>query len=67
MSKAKSYERPYAFHNKFTDNMIKCECGHRVYIPNNMNKQLCIYCGKYIFRTKKDEFLYRTRERMNKK
>ena len=38
---------------------IKCKCSHTVVIPPFKDKVLCSYCGRYVFRNKKDEFMFR--------
>lgn len=44
---------------------VKCEkCGHSIIMPRWVDKQLCDYCGKYRFRDKKTEFMYRLKEKM---
>ena len=41
----------------------KCKhCGHKVVIPTWVDKQLCSWCGYYVFRNKQLEF----RENMKK-
>lgn len=42
----------------------KCKCGHRVVIPYNVDKQVCSWCKRYVFKNKKDEALYRIKEKM---
>lgn len=54
------------YHNIITQNKTKCGCGHSVIIPPNLDKIICSYCGKYIFKNKKKEFEYRLKESMNK-
>ena len=44
-----------------------CSCGHRVIIPAWVNKQLCDWCGNYVFKSKQDEFKYRLLEEVRKK
>lgn len=44
----------------------KCKCGHRVIIPKWLDKTPCDWCGNYVFKTKKDEDIYRIMEKMNK-
>ena len=41
-----------------------CKCGHREIIGKNRDKTVCSWCGKYIFKSKKDEDLYRIKERL---
>lgn len=35
---------------------IRCSCGRRVVIPVWVDKQLCSWCGHYVYRNKKLEF-----------
>ena len=56
-------------YNKLVDEFqrlsYKCgKCGRRTYISPKKEKQLCDWCGTYVFRNKKDEFKYRVKERM---
>lgn len=44
----------------------KCRCGHRVVIPNWVDKNVCSWCGRYVFKTKQDEFKFRLEERMRR-
>ena len=39
-----------------------CKCGHRVVIPKWVDKQLCDWCGRYVFKDKRSEFKYRIME-----
>lgn len=41
----------------------RCECGHRVVIPYNVNKQICSWCHRYVFKNKQDEFKYRLEQK----
>ena len=41
-----------------------CKCGHKVYIAYNKEKAICSWCGKYVFKSKEDEFKYRINERL---
>ena len=42
----------------------RCACGHRVVIPNWVDKNVCDWCGNYVFKNKKDEFKYRLKEKL---
>lgn len=42
-------------------------CGHKQLIPNFMDKNLCDWCGYWVFRNDKDEFKFRMSEQMKKK
>lgn len=52
--------------NEYKNNTYTCKCGHRVFILNNRNKEICTWCGKYVFKSKKDEFKYRLEEQKKK-
>jgi len=47
-----------------SDNSIKCKCGRNETIPPHLNKVICSWCGNYVFRTPKEEFKHRMREKM---
>ena len=40
----------------------KCKCGHSVIIPAWVDKQLCNWCGNYVYKDKKDEFKCKLKE-----
>ena len=42
----------------------RCKCGHRVVIPNWVDKNICDWCGNYVFKDKKKEFEYRMKEKL---
>jgi len=42
----------------------KCKCGHSISIPAFAEKELCSYCGKWVFKNKRDEFIFRTKEKL---
>lgn len=41
---------------------VQCKCGHKTVIPVWVDKQICGWCGKFVFRDKKKEFEYRMQE-----
>ena len=41
-------------------------CGHKVVIPTFQKKNICDWCGNYVFKNKKDEDLFRIKEKINK-
>jgi len=43
-----------------------CKCGHRVIITNKQDKTICDWCGHYVFKSKKDEFEFRLKEKMKR-
>lgn len=44
----------------------RCKCDHRVVIPRHIDRNICDWCGSYVFKNKKDEFEYRLKEKLNK-
>lgn len=42
----------------------KCKCGHRVIIPKWVDKQVCSWCGNYVFKSKQDEFKYKMQNKL---
>ena len=59
----KEYERMQDEYNKVK---YECRCGHKVIIPKWVDKQICGWCGKYVFKSKEDEFKYRMKEVLKK-
>lgn len=53
-------------HKIATDESVKCKCGHSILITNRYGKVICNYCGRLVFRNKKEEFEYRLKERLLK-
>lgn len=51
--------------NEMTRNTFKCECGHSVVIIPTRTKKLCSWCGRWVFRSKIEEFKFRVREQLN--
>ena len=55
-------------HYKYDDEYIskvtiKCRCGHSVSIYNRFRREICSYCGRMVFLTKKDEFKYKLKRK----
>ena len=51
--------------NAMANDTIKCKCGHSVLLGKN-KRIICTFCGRWVFKDKKDEFEYRLRERLRK-
>ena len=49
----KEYQR---MSNEYDKVKIRCKCGHRVVIPVWVDKQICHWCGMYVYRDKQLEF-----------
>ena len=47
-----------------SDHRVLCKCSHSILIPPEVNKVICSWCGKYVFKDKKEEFKYRLKEQM---
>lgn len=58
-SKYLTFKEVELLHDKLQNNRYKCNCGHTIYITNNKDKVLCRWCGKYVYRNKKLEFMER--------
>lgn len=59
------YEKPTEYTMKERDNFVYCpKCHHTVEFWSNSNRELCKWCGNYVFKTKKDEFKYRLEQRL---
>ena len=50
--------------NEYDKVKYTCKCGHKVVIPKWVDKQICRWCGKYVFKSKKDEAIFRIKEKI---
>ena len=41
---------------------VKCECGHTVNVY--YDKRPCKYCGRLVFKRKRDEFIYKLNQKL---
>ena len=48
--------------NEYDKIKYRCVCGHKVVIPKWVDKRVCSWCGRYVFKSKEDEFKYRLKE-----
>lgn len=56
------------YHEALTEARVKCKhCGHSIVITNKINRVICTWCGNYVFKTDKDEFKFRVKEKIKKK
>lgn len=60
----KKFENPTKFLMQDVNNKVKCKCGKTVEFWSEERKVICTWCNNYVFRTPKDEFNYRVRERL---
>ena len=56
--------------DKYFDSISKithyCECGHSVQIPEYVNKTICTWCGKTVFKNELAKFKYRLNSELKK-
>lgn len=45
--------------NEVQNHIYKCKCGHSVFIRKKEIKSICNWCGRSVYRSKKDEFMDR--------
>ena len=45
---------------------VKCNCGHIVNFNSNKNKIICSWCGNYVYKNKKVEFIEKLKKEMRK-
>ena len=65
MQNSKQWEEDSKILNAQTQRRIKCKkCGCTRTTDTINNKKVCKNCGYYIFRSDKDEFIYRMKERL---
>ena len=43
-----------------------CKCGRKVVIPAWVERQLCDWCGIWVYKDKKTEFKYKLKEKVKK-
>lgn len=61
------YENPTEYTMKDRDNIIYCpKCKHTVEFWTNDSKEICTWCGRYVFKTSKDEYDYRMKVLLKK-
>ena len=60
------YKGDTKYFNERSKMMVKCSCGCSSYIPSYKNKQICRWCGRTIYKHKKDEFIYKLNVQLNK-
>lgn len=50
--------------NNLTPYKRTCKCGHVVHVFKD--KKICTFCGRYVFKDEKTEFLYRIKCKVKK-
>lgn len=57
-------KRAFKYNDEYTSLVSRtCKCGHVVNIYNRFGREICSYCGRNVFLTKKHEFKYQMQRR----
>lgn len=67
MKKSKKWKEDTKLFKSLSDCCYKCSCGHSVIMTRKIDKVICSHCGNYVFKSKKDEFEFRLKEKMKKR
>lgn len=43
---------------------IMCKCGHKTIVPVWLDKQICGWCGYYVYRNKQTEFKDKLKQKL---
>lgn len=57
----KKEEKKYA--DSITKSTVKCKCGHSIVMPN-ADRTICTWCGSWVYRNAKIEFVYNLKKAM---
>lgn len=61
-----SYENPTEFMRVMRQVTYRCKCGHSVVIPAFVNKKICHWCGKWVYKSDREEFKEKLRKEIKK-
>lgn len=61
-----TYKAIEKYHKIATNNSVKCKCGHSMKITNKYKRQICRWCGHWVYKDKKTEFEYKLKEQLRK-
>lgn len=50
----------------YTNNSVKCKCGHTVFISNKSGRTICSFCGYYVYKDEKTKFRFKLMEEKKK-
>lgn len=53
--------------DEYSNLSIKCKCGHTNFVPKFLDKKICPFCGNYVYRNKKMEFVEKLKQVKNEK
>lgn len=62
-----SYTKDTKMLKMYTDNRVKCKCGHSHFMPVFVPYKICGWCGERVFRNEKEEFKYKLEHQMRKR
>lgn len=54
-----SFKEIEILHSEMQKNKYLCSCGRKVFIAHDKEKSLCSWCGNYVYKNKKIEFVER--------
>lgn len=60
------FEKDRKLMKVYTDNTVKCKCGHSIFMPVFVPHKICNWCGHRVFRNKKEEFKYKLEHEIRK-
>lgn len=60
----KTEEEMSRYLNEIAKNSYPCSCGHKVLMNYKQNKKLCSWCGRYVYKNKRDEFREKLEEKI---
>lgn len=67
MVKNEKIEKPIEYWHKMGQIRHYCpKCKHSLVIPVFMDRNLCDWCGNWVYKDKQTEFRYKLQERMKK-
>ena len=59
----------FGYNSKYEEEIAKykimCKCGRKVFEGLKRDKQLCDWCGNYVYRNKQAEFKDKMKKRLN--
>ena len=57
--------KPTFYNDEYTSLLKrKCKCGHAVTIYSRKRREICRYCGSYVYLTPKDEFIHQMKRKV---
>lgn len=59
-------ENPVKYADYVVNCVVKCKCSHSIIFHNGNDRELCSWCGKYVYKDSNTEFKYKLKENINK-